>query len=471
MASAVPDAVAAAARPAPPANKPAATPRAPWWSRRLPDTMLGRTMLLIAALIAFGHYAWVSVSERLETPVRAYWAAHEAVSIVNLTRAALLASHANRRLMLLAELSQSESIQLYPLEMLPMEGQPHLTPLQQGIVEELRKELGPTTLVGFDRHNINGLWVSFDLGPDRYWLVIPRAPTRDDRSLVWAGWSALVLLLSVLGAAIIVRRLNQPLADLASAAQRLAAGARPERLQEQGPREIATVTRAFNSMARNLERAENDRAMLLAGVSHDLRTPLTRLRLGVEMLPDNVDPHGRQAMIEDIDDINAIIGQFLNFVRDENSEQPARIDPAGLVGNLASRYVEKGHELEVDTSASPRNAVLRPLAVRRLLQNLIDNAIRYGKPPIAVVARQDGDSLLLEVLDRGPGIPPEAVERVLQPFTRLDMARGGGGTGLGLAIVDRIVRQHGGQLELEPREGGGLAARIRLPLERPAAAG
>lgn len=437
----------------------------PWWSRRLPDTTFGRSMLLIAALIAFGHYAWVSVTERIEMPVRAYWAAHEAVSIVNLTRAALLASHANRRLMLLAELSQSESIQLYPLEMLPMEGQPHLTRLQQGIVEELRKELGPTTLVGFDRHNINGLWVSFDLGPDRYWLVIPRAPTSDDRSLVWVGWSALVLLLSILGAAIIVRRLNQPLADLASAAQRLAAGGRPERLKEQGPREIATVTHAFNSMTRNLERAENDRAMLLAGVSHDLRTPLTRLRLGVEMLPDNVDDLSRRGMIEDIDDINAIIGQFLNFVRDENSEQPTRVDPAGLVESLAGRYVEKGHELQTDTSASPRNAVLRPLAIRRLLQNLIDNAIRYGKPPIVVVAREDGDHLMLEVLDRGPGIPPDAVERVLQPFTRLDMARGGGGTGLGLAIVDRIVRQHGGLLELDPREGGGLAARIRLPLD------
>lgn len=469
MASAAPERLAAPASPRDSAGRAIAPRPAPWWIQRLPDTMFGRTMLLIAALIAFGHYAWVSVSERLETPVRAYWAAHEAVSIVNLTRAALLASHANRRLMLLAELSQSESIQLYPLEMLPMEGQPHLTPLQQGIVEELRKELGPTTLVGFDRHNINGLWVSFDLGPDRYWLVIPRAPTRNDRSLVWAGWSALVLVLSMLGAAMIVRRLNQPLANLANAAQRLASGSRPERLKEGGPREIATVTQAFNSMARNLERAESDRAMLLAGVSHDLRTPLTRLRLGVEMLPDNVDEQGRAAMIADIDDINAIIGQFLNFVRDENSERAALIDPAGLVGNLANRYLEKGHDLRIETSASPRSAELRPLAMRRLLQNLIDNAIRYGEPPISVVAREADGMLVLEVLDRGPGIPPEAVERVLQPFTRLDMARGGGGTGLGLAIVDRIVRQHGGQLELEPREGGGLAARICLPLKRPPA--
>jgi two-component system osmolarity sensor histidine kinase EnvZ len=436
-----------------------------WWRRRLPDTMFGRTMLLIAALIAFGHYAWVTVSERMETPERAYWAAHEAVSIVNLTRAALVASHANRRLMLLAELSQSESIQLYPLDMLPPEVDPRLTRLQQGIVEELRRELGPTTLVGFDRHNIKGLWVSFDLGPDRYWLVIPRAPMRSERSLAWIGWSALVLVLSVLGAAIIVRRINQPLADLASAAQRLAMGGRPERLQEKGPGEITTVTRAFNSMARNLERAESDRAMLLAGVSHDLRTPLTRLRLGVEMLPESTDEHSRNAMIGDIDDINAIIGQFLSFVRDENSEQAVSIDPAGLVRNVASRYTERGLDVGAETRDAPRIAVLRPLAIRRLLQNLIDNAIRYGRPPVLVSARREDDGLLLEVLDRGPGIPAEAVERVLQPFTRLDMARGGGGTGLGLAIVDRIVQQHGGTLELAPREGGGLRVCVRLPLD------
>lgn len=426
--------------------------------------MFGRTMLLIAALIAFGHYAWVSVTERVETPVRAYWAAHEAVSIVNLTRAALLASHANRRLMLLAELSQSENIQLYPLEMLPMEAHTELTALQQGIVEELRKSLGPTTLVGFDRHKINGLWVSFDLGPDRYWLVIPRAPTRDGRSGAWVGWSVLVLALSVLGAAIIVRRLNQPLADLASAARRLAAGGHPEQLKEHGPGEIATVTRAFNSMTRNLERAENDRAMLLAGVSHDLRTPLTRLRLGIEMLPDNVDDQSRRGMIGDIDDINAIIGQFLDFVRNENNEQPQNVALVDLVGTLANRYVENGQDLRTDLSESPERAILRPLALRRLLQNLVDNAFRYGLPPVEVIARAEDADLLLEVLDRGPGIPPDAVERVLQPFTRLDMARGGGGTGLGLAIVDRIVRQHGGRLELLPREGGGLVARVRLPL-------
>jgi two-component system osmolarity sensor histidine kinase EnvZ len=116
---------------------------------------------------------------------------------------------------------------------------------------------------------------------------------------------------------------------------------------------------------------------------------------------------------------------------------------------------------------APPHAVLRPLAVRRMLQNLIDNALRYGRPPVQVVVRREADDLILEVLDRGPGIPQEAVERVLQPFTRLDMARGGGGTGLGLAIVDRIVRQHGGRLSLDPREGGGLAARIRLPLDGP----
>jgi two-component system osmolarity sensor histidine kinase EnvZ len=217
-------------------------------------------------------------------------------------------------------------------------------------------------------------------------------------------------------------------------------------------------------MSRNLERADTDRAMLLAGVSHDLRTPLTRLRLGVEMLPDNVDDQSRKGMIEDIEDINATIGQFLNFVRDERSEVPVEIDPAQLLGTLAARYREREVDVSVDTTLAPQGALLRPLATRRMLQNLVDNAIRYGRPPINLVARQAGNQLVLEVLDRGEGIPPEAVERMLQPFTRLDMARGGGGTGLGLAIVDRIAQMHGGQLELLPREGGGLLARVWLPL-------
>lgn len=437
-----------------------------WWKERLPDTMLGRTMLLIAALIVFGHYAWVSVAERLEAPERARWAAHEAVSIVNLTRAALLASHSSRRLILLAELSQSQSIQLYPLEMLPQEHAEPVTPFQARIVGELRRELGPQTLVGFDRHGIPGLWVSFDLGPDRYWLVIPRAATENEPPAAWAGWSALVLLLSLAGAAIIVRRINQPLADLAAAAQSLASGARPERISEQGPREIATVTRAFNRMSRNLERAEQDRAMLLAGVSHDLRTPLTRLRLGVEMLPESIDESSRKGMVNDIEDINAIIGQFLNFVRDESSETPVEVDTAALMQSMAERYRERDVDIELLDGGSPKAVLLRPLATRRMVQNLIDNAIRYAGGTITLGAREAEGQVVLEVLDRGPGIPPEAVERMLRPFTRMDMARGGGGTGLGLAIVDRIANLHGGRLELGSREGGGLAARVWLPLER-----
>jgi len=441
----------------------------PRWRLRLPDTMLGRTMLLIAALIAFGHYGWVTITERLEAPERARWAAHEAVSIVNLTRAALIASHPSRRLMLLAELSQSESIQLYSLEMLPEELDTPYTPFQARVVEALRSELGPQTLVGFDRIGIRGLWVSFELGADRYWLVIPRAPTGTEPGRSWAGWSALVLALSLLGAAIIVQRINRPLADLAAAAVRLTAGERPDRLDEDGPREIATVTRAFNRMTSHLERVENDRAMLLAGVSHDLRTPLTRLRLGIEMLPEHIDSASRRDMIGDIEDINAIIRQFLDFVRDESSELAIATDPAALLRTLAERYREAAGNIDVVADRQvPNDVLLRPLAMRRLLQNLIDNAIRYGNSPITLQTRIDDESLLLEVLDRGPGIPGDALERMMQPFTRMDMARGGGGTGLGLAIAERIARLHGGHIELQPREDGGLVARVRLPLRRAA---
>jgi len=479
MASATPERLAAPASPRDSAGRAIAPRPAPWWIQRLPDTMFGRTMLLIAALIAFGHYAWVSVSERLETPVRAYWAAHEAVSIVNLTRAALLASHANRRLMLLAELSQSESIQLYPLEMLPMEGQPHLTPLQQGIVEELRKELGPTTLVGFDRHNINGLWVSFDLGPDRYWLVIPRAPTRNDRSLVWAGWSALVLVLSMLGAAMIVRRLNQPLANLANAAQRLASGSRPERLKEGGPREIATVTQAFNSMARNLERAESDRAMLLAGVSHDLRTPLTRLRGTAELAlqPGSSPEQAREALADCVEESERVL-RMLNTLMDVAEAEAGMmrlerrpVDLRDLAREAAELYEfvaqEKDVRVEARLPREPAIAFVDPVRTRQVIANLLDNAIKYTDAGGHVVVEvEDGalpSAIAVCVRDDGIGIPPEETDRIWTRLYRGDKSRSRRGLGLGLSLVKAVVEAHGGGVAVQSTPGQGSTFTVWLP--------
>jgi two-component system, OmpR family, osmolarity sensor histidine kinase EnvZ len=215
-------------------------------------------------------------------------------------------------------------------------------------------------------------------------------------------------------------------------------------------------------MTRDLARLEDDRALILAGVSHDLRTPLARLRLGLEMA--DADAPLKGGMAADIDEMDRIIGQFLDFARAAGGEPAAPTDLAALARDIAARYRDAGHALTEEIVAVPEVTV-RPMAIRRLVTNLVDNAIRHGDGDIRLRVAPASRAAVIEVLDRGPGIPADEVERLKQPFTRLETARSGkGGSGLGLAIVDRIARMHGGSFDLLPREGGGLVARVTFPL-------
>ncbi|MBL8483170.1 MAG: two-component sensor histidine kinase, partial [Rhodocyclaceae bacterium] len=200
------------------------------------------------------------------------------------------------------------------------------------------------------------------------------------------------------------------------------------------------------------------------GVSHDLRTPLTRLTLGIEM--SGADEFTADSMRADIEEMDRVIGQFLDFAREDGGEPQVEFDAADLVQDLAAQYLRRG--LPVQARLPPQAPLLyaRPLALRRVLANLVDNAVRYAgtEADIEIVLSDAGDEVKIEVLDRGPGIPPDQAELVKRPFTRLEAARTGAtGAGLGLAIVDRVVRGHGGRFDLLPREGGGLCARIVLP--------
>ena len=437
--------------------------------RLWPRTLLWRSVLLIAALLVVAHLAWLLIFRAAEIEPRALQTARELASVVNLTRAALVTADPVRRYDLLDELAQSEGIQIYvgdPAETVPALPQ---RPFLRTIERELRKLLGAQTRLALEREGSAGVWVSFRIDGDEYWVTLPPARLKRSLQLGWIGWGALALALAVLGAVLIVARINRPLRELTRAAATLGRGDVQIRVAESGPEEIRDLARGFNQMAANMQRQDEERALLLAGVSHDLRSPLSRIRIAAEMLEG--DPALKSGIVQDIADIDVAIGQFLDFARSAEAE-PLTVagDLDAVVAAAVHRYDREPQPVHF-TSGAPCQMPLRVQALRRLVANLIDNALRYGSPPVEVRTGRDGDCNLIEVLDRGPGIPAAEASRMLQPFTRLDAARSTSGSGLGLAIVDRICRLHGGEVQLRQREGGGLHVRVRLALGRPAAAG
>jgi two-component system osmolarity sensor histidine kinase EnvZ len=432
--------------------------------RLFPRTLLWRSVLLIALLLAIAHLAWLQVFRVSEREPRARQVARQIVSVVNLTRAALITAQPARRFELLDELSQEEGIQVYSGErgerITPLPERPFLRLVET----EVRRQLGAETRLAAGRNGIRGAWVSFRIDSDEYWVYMPRSRLERTDPLRWVGWGVLVLALALLGAYLIVARINRPLRELARAAGEIGRGRTPVPVSETGPAEIRTLARAFNSMAADLKRLDEDRAMLLAGVSHDLRTPLSRIRLGLEMLDAKGDAALKAGLVQDVSDIDAAIGQFLDFARLAEGEAAV---PSGdlnaIVRELCDRYERSGKAVSARLEALPPLA-LRPSAIQRLIANLVDNALRHGGSAVEVATHVENGRAVIEVLDRGPGIPPGEAENMLQPFTRLDRARSTSGTGLGLAIVDRIARLHGGSVQLLPREGGGLRARVELPI-------
>lgn len=431
-----------------------------------PRSLLWRTFALLALLVLATAAGWFFIFRAYEVEPRARQLAQNLVSVVNLTRAALITAQATRRRDLLVELSDREGIQVYPAEAGETIVPPPDRPLLQLVGEALRSQLGPHTRLASARDGQPGLWVSFRIDDDEYWVRVPRERLERRFALRWIGWGSLAFALSLIAAYFIVQRLGRLLRALTAAAAEIGKGKRPAPLAESGPAEIATLAHAFNQMSQDLSRLDEDRALILAGVSHDLRTPLARLRLGIEM--SGGDAQMKEGMTADIEEMDRIVGQFLDFARTGGGEPLEDINLATIAAEIVERFRKLGHALEVDLQPVA-DAPLRPMALRRAISNLLDNALRYGETGIAVRTRAEKGMIVIEVLDRGPGIPAESAERLKQPFTRLETARSGtGGSGLGLAIAERIVRDHGGRLELLPREGGGLVARIALPTSTPA---
>ena len=427
-------------------------------------TLLARSFLLIAALIVTAVLASFEIYRVYERGPRSRELAQQAVSAVNLVRAALVSADPFLRRELLIEMNVTESLRVYPasagerLEPLPGD------PLLGRVASRVRAALGERTRLAVARDGEQGFWVSFLIDGDEFWAKLPLGRFQPAFGLEWLGWVAALLALALAGAWLIASRIARPLAEMTRAAGRIGRGEAHQPLPESGPRELQSVASAFNRMAGDLESMERERAMVLAGISHDLRTPLTRLRLSLEMSGAPSDQKADStllAMIADIEEIDAILGQFLDFARGTD-EQKSPQDLGLVLAELAEHYARLGRPVSVHQHDLPPFPFAR-VAVHRAVANLVDNALAHASGAVEVMTFSAENTVCIEVRDRGPGIPEGDTERLKRPFTRLDSSRRGHpGSGLGLAIVERIARAHGGRLVLAPREGGGLVARLVL---------
>ena len=445
----------------------------------IPRTLLARTFLLLAALMLLSVLAWFAIFTTYEREPRARQIAQMIASVVNLTRTSLVSARPEARRELLRELSDREGIHIYPAEaddrIVPLPERPFLLRLQ----ELLRERLGPETRLTLERDGEKALFASFridDGDEGEFWVALPIERLERIFPAQWIGWGIAAVLLSLVGAWLIMFRVTRPLKALEHASAEIGRGRQPAPLTESGPEELETLARAFNRMSADLSRLDDDRALILAGISHDLRTPLTRLRMEIEMT--GADEATREAMAADVEEMDRTIGQFLDFARtgSEGGEGLEPTDLAALLRELAEQYHRRGFTVAPEPTLVPASASMafaedarlpvRIATLRRAIANLIDNALRHAgsEQAVELALARVGGAMRIEVRDRGPGIPAAEAERLKLPFTRLEAARSNAvGAGLGLAIVERIARAHGGNLDLLPREGGGLVARITIP--------
>ncbi len=434
----------------------------------IPGSLLARTALIILLALLATQLASFYLFNRFYSLPRQQIAVAGFASHLKSISAALETIPPERHLEFIGRLQEREGIRIGRVrtEQGDTERDVALAPELPGlrvVRAQLKREYGEEADIFLRPRNPNLLLIRLPVGERQYWVVFPRNRIERDAGMAWVGWALFGTFVALLGAYLLMRKVNQPLRALASAARIVGKGGRARPVSLEGPTEVQAVAVAFNQMQDDLCRQAQERATFLAGVSHDLRTPLARMRLNIEMLGGKVDDSTRDDMTADIVDMDAIIGQFLEFAREESSETPVPTSLNELIEDIVSK--RNGGAIIRKSLADLPVVPLRPVAMRRLLANLVDNAIKYGGGQIDVATVVSGGALVLTVGDRGPGIPPGEVERLKQPFTRLEAARtGAGGAGLGLAIVDRISRLHGGRLDLLPREGGGLEARITLPL-------
>jgi len=430
-------------------------------------SLFWRTFFLLAVLLVGGVFAWVQTLRALEFEPRAVQSAQQISGLVNLTRAALKTADGINRVTLVKGLGSNEAIRVTPREPADIWDAYEVDRFSRRVSRELRASMGSDAIVARSVNGQHGLWVGFSIDRDRYWLQAEAAPVSMPTNSTWLVWVGIALLATLFGSAGIAGLINRPLRQLSFAASRIRDGDLDSRLDENTlTSEIREVNMGFNRMARELARVEEDRAVMLAGISHDLRTPLARLRLETEMSVSDEEAKANMAL--DIEQLDAIIDKFMDYARpSETVMLPVHISQ--LIDREAANFRDPTQIRITSRVAIDLNVMADDTELGRVFLNLFENARRYGRGTYTGVADvlvsyvRTGPWVIITVRDHGPGVAPEKLGQLTTPFFRGDAARTAAtGAGLGLAIVEKAMQRMGGSLELTNAPDGGLMAHIRL---------
>ena len=435
---------------------------------RLQLSLFWRTFFLLALLMLCSSLAWLQMYRTQEVEPRILRNAHQIATVVNLTRTALMHTDAIARVSLLKMLADEEDVSIQTREPGDRIEPFGASRMESRLVEEMVSQLGAGTTIASRVNDASGLWVGFQIERDSYWLQMDPERLQPLGGSTWLTWLGITVGLSLVGAAMVAGLINRPLKRLSLATSQVREGHfNTSALDEDAATsEIREVNIGFNRMAERLAKIEQERVLMLAGISHDLRTPLARLRLETEL--SVADLQTRDLMAADIAQLDAIIDKFLDYARPE----PTHLESVVLSG-VISRSIAPWRNnprvlISVDV-AEDLHVQAEAVELGRVLSNLLENARRYGQSPldgmtrVEIVARVHEGWVLLRVRDQGPGVSEEALKNLTQPFFRGDKARTDAtGSGLGLAIVERSVQRMGGTFSVFNNSAGGLMALMKL---------
>ncbi|MCG7872894.1 MAG: ATP-binding protein [Candidatus Thiodiazotropha lotti] len=451
--------------------------------RLWPDTLAGRTLaLLVGATLLMMISSAILVQDERKARFDEHNLFRTLQRVATLTRLLSDADDQERSRIIQRVTEEGEQISL---EETPWVSHPPRHPMEKKIARHIGRTTGirdhsairvRVDFDGRDKHHRGEDQLRFRAGKglktinisillwDDLWINFRTIDFKD--APPWAnatlqGLLILLALLVVIGL-LIARRMARPMAQLADAAERFGLGQPQSPIPEEGPREVRQTIHAFNLMQQRLQKQISDRSRMLAAVSHDLRTPITTLRLRAEYIDDQ---EMREKTLATLTEMEAILSDTLSFARDEAADEQARTtDLAALLQSLIDDHADLGGDANYQ-GPERFNFICRPVSLRRALNNLIDNALKYGETVVASLTTRP-DRVTIHIDDNGPGIPDDQLEAVLTPFFRLEASRSRetGGTGLGLAVANSIILAHGGELTLANRPEGGLRVTLALNL-------